>query len=55
MGSKTFFKMMKDYYKTYYLKEVTGTDFINIIYKYNDPKGVSGIINKYINAEYFMK
>lgn len=55
MGSKTFFKMMKDYYKTYYLKEVTAADFINMIYKYNDPNAVSEIINKYISPDYFMK
>ena len=55
MGSNIFFKMMKDYYKTYYLKEVTGADFINMIYKYNDPNVVREIINKYISPDYFMK
>lgn len=51
MGENEFYKMMQDYYQTYYLKEVTTVDFINIIYEHSDSLKIYQIINNYINQD----
>lgn len=48
MGDDQFFAMMQEYYKTYCLKEATGKDFIDMIYKYDDSEKVERVIDRYI-------
>ena len=48
MGDDQFFSMMREYYKTYCLKEAAGKDFIDLIYKYDDSEKVDSIIARYI-------
>ncbi len=36
MGETKFFDALHDYYQTYYLKQATTQDFLNIISKYDN-------------------
>ena len=40
--------MMREYYKTYCLKEATGKDFIDMIYKYDASEKVKSVMERYI-------
>lgn len=48
MGDDKFFAMMREYYKTYCLKEATGKDFIDMIYKYDASEKVKSVMERYI-------
>lgn len=48
MGDDRFFAMMREYYKTYCLKEATGKDFIDMIYKYDASEKVKSVMERYI-------
>ena len=48
MGENKFFDALHDYYQTYYLKQATTQDFLNIISKYDNSKKVNNVINKFI-------
>ncbi len=48
MGDDRFFSMMREYYKTYCLKEAAGKDFVDLIHKYDDSKKVQRVIDRYI-------
>ncbi|WP_251717281.1 M1 family metallopeptidase [Lactobacillus agrestimuris] len=52
MGEKKFFKALRDYYQTYYLKQTNGKEFLDIIKKYDDSPKVRSIINKSIDQKY---
>ena len=52
MGETKFFDALHDYYQTYYLKQATAQDFLNIIRKYNNSKKVNNVINKFIDPKY---
>lgn len=49
MGKNKFFDALQDYYQTYYLKQATTQDFLNIIRKYDNSNNV---INKFIDPKY---
>lgn len=48
MGSKRFFKMMRDYCGTYAFKEATTKDFIKKVYQYDNSKEVKSTVKKFI-------
>ena len=48
MGKDNFYIMLNDYYSTYQSKEVTTSDFINILKHHNNSANVNEIISKYI-------
>ena len=52
MGENKFFDALHDYYQTYYLKQATTQDFLNIISKYDNSKKVNNVINKFIDPKY---
>ncbi|KRL83034.1 aminopeptidase [Lactobacillus ultunensis DSM 16047] len=52
MGKNKFFAALHDYYQTYYLKQATTQDFLNIIRKYDNSKKVNYIINRFIDSNY---
>ncbi|GAA3639629.1 M1 family metallopeptidase [Lactobacillus hamsteri] len=52
MGKQKFFQAMQDYYRTYYLKQTTGREFLNIIRKYDNSKKVNKIISNFIDPKY---
>ena len=52
MGENKFFDALHDYYQTYYLKQATTQDFLNIIRKYDNSKKVNNVINKFIDPKY---
>lgn len=52
MGETKFFDALHDYYQTYYLKQATAQDFLNIIRKYDNSKKVNNVINKFIDPKY---
>ena len=52
MGENKFFDALHDYYQTYYLKQATAQDFLNIIRKYDNSKKVNNVINKFIDPKY---
>ena len=52
MGETKFFDDLHDYYQTYYLKQATTQDFLNIIRKYDNSKKVNNVINKFIDPKY---
>lgn len=49
MGEDEFFYMMKEYYQTYYLKEVKGEDFLKAVRLFSSSKEVENIIHKFID------
>lgn len=55
MGKKKFFNALHDYYETYYLKQATTQDFLNIIRKYDNSKKVNYVINQFIDPNYLNK
>lgn len=55
MGENKFFDALHDYYQTYYLKQATTQDFLNIIRKYDNSKKVNNVINKFIDPKYLSK
>lgn len=52
MGRNKFFQALQDYYHTYYLKQATTQDFLNIIRKYDNSKKVNYVINKFVDPNY---
>lgn len=52
MGENKLFAALHDYYQTYYLKQATTQDFLNIIRKYDNSKKVNNVINKFIDPKY---
>lgn len=52
MGKTKFFKALQDYYQTYYLKQATTQDFLNIIRKYDNSEKVNYVIKKFIDPNY---
>lgn len=55
MGKTKFFNALHDYYQTYYLKQATTQDFLNIIRKYDNSKKVNYVIKQYIDPNYLAK
>lgn len=49
MGEEVFNQMLQDYYNSYYLKEATTKDFLNIVRSYDNSSKVNQWISKYIN------
>lgn len=54
MGQKKFFQAMRDYCRTYYMKQATGRDFLAIIRQYDNSRTVNHVINKFINPKYLL-
>ncbi len=52
MGQKKFYQAMQDYCRTYYMKQATGKDFLQIIRKHDNSARVNRIINKFIDPKY---
>lgn len=52
MGKEKFFRALQDYYQTYYLKQATTQNFLNIIRKYDNSKKVNYVINKFVDPNY---
>lgn len=48
MGDGAFFRMLQEYYKAGYLKEVTTQDFINAVKAFDDSDNVEKLLNKYL-------
>lgn len=49
MGPKRFFNAMRDYCRTYYMKQATGKDFLAVVRKHDNSKIVNHIIHNFIN------
>lgn len=52
MGERRFDEAMKDYCRTYYMKQATGKDFLAIIRHYDHSLAVQRIIHKFISPVY---
>lgn len=52
MGQDKFYRAMKDYCQTYYMKQATGKDFLEIIRHYDNSPAVQQIIHKFISPVY---